>query len=157
MNLSLILFDDIDIVEPLKKHLSEKLNLDVYVSSSEYPVCRKRGEQLDARDFLPKIAELKEELALGLVDKDLFVPELNFVFGLASEAERTAIVSLARLHSSNRKLFIDRTIKECVHELGHLFGFGHCQDIRCVMHFSNCLEDTDIKGKDFCDRCNKII
>ncbi|TLX91314.1 MAG: hypothetical protein E6K97_02920 [Thaumarchaeota archaeon] len=38
-------------------------------------------------------------------------------------------------------------VKECVHELGHIFGFVHCPNIECVMYFSNSLSDTDIKGK----------
>jgi archaemetzincin len=54
---------------------------------------------------------------------------------------------------SNDKLFYERMVKECVHELGHIFGFNHCPNRRCVMHFSNSLSDTDVKGKSFCDAC----
>jgi archaemetzincin len=42
-----------------------------------------------------------------------------------------------------------------VHELGHTVGLPHCSDSRCVMHFSNCLEDTDQKGTSFCRRCRQ--
>jgi archaemetzincin len=44
-------------------------------------------------------------------------------------------------------------VKEAVHELGHMFGLDHCSDLRCVMHFSNSLADTDRKGRDFCPSC----
>ena len=37
-----------------------------------------------------------------------------------------------------------------VHELGYIYGLGHCLDASCVMHFSNRLPDTDFKGKEFC-------
>jgi archaemetzincin len=40
-----------------------------------------------------------------------------------------------------------------VHELGHTYGLRHCRDPRCVMHFSNSLHDTDVKGAGFCPRC----
>lgn len=93
------------------------------------------------------------EKLLGVVDVDLFVLGLNFVFGLA--AGNTAVISLARLRpeyygeKKNEYLLRERALKEAIHELGHTFGLHHCPDIRCIMHFSNRLEDTDIKGTDF--------
>ncbi len=98
---------------------------------------------------------------LGVVDADLFVPDLNFVFGLA--AGNAAVVSLARLRpeyygeNKNEYLFRERTLKEAIHELGHTFGLHHCPDIGCIMHFSNCLEDTDVKGPGFCKVCSNKI
>jgi archaemetzincin len=50
-------------------------------------------------------------------------------------------------------IFRERAVKEAVHELGHTFGLGHCPDSSCVMHFSNCLDDTDRKGKEYCPEC----
>ena len=50
-------------------------------------------------------------------------------------------------------LFHQRVLKEAAHELGHTYGLGHCPDNKCVMHFSNSLRDTDIKGTEFCPRC----
>jgi archaemetzincin len=53
---------------------------------------------------------------------------------------------------------MDRTIKEAVHELGHTFGLEHCENARCVMHFSNSLADTDWKQAKFCSQCRpKLI
>jgi len=37
---------------------------------------------------------------------------------------------------------MQRVIKEAVHELGHAFGLTHCENSKCVMHFSNSLQDT---------------
>ncbi len=93
-----------------------------------------------------------------MIDVDLFVPGLNFIFGLA--AGNTAVISLARLkpeyygEMKNVFLFRERALKEAMHELGHTFGLHHCPDIRCIMHFSNRLEDTDIKGPGFCRNCS---
>lgn len=105
-----------------------------------------------------------ESRVVGIADVDLYVPRLNFVFGEADVASRTAIVSLSRLRQEyyglapDDALFLQRATKEIVHELGHTFGLGHCQNNRCVMHFSNSLADTDVKEAHFCSMCRpKII
>ena len=96
---------------------------------------------------------------LGIIDLDLYVPELNFVFGEADVAHGVCIISLVRLRQEfyglpkNENLFLEHALKEAVHELGHTYRLGHCGDTRCIMHFSNSLQDTDIKGPDFCPRC----
>jgi len=96
---------------------------------------------------------------LGVVDVDIFAPGLNFVFGQAEIAGRKAIISLWRLRQEfyglpqNEKLFQERALKEAVHELGHTYGLKHCPNPACVMHFSNSLHDTDLKGWSFCPDC----
>ncbi len=96
---------------------------------------------------------------LGLVDHDLYVPELNFVFGEASS--QGAIIALVRLRESyygnleNPSLFQKRVLIEAVHELGHTYSLNHCPNPTCVMFFSNCLADTDRKGRGFCPKCRK--
>ncbi len=99
-----------------------------------------------------------------IVDIDLYVPRLNFVFGEADAVSGTAIVSLFRLRQEyyglapDDVLLLERATKEIVHELGHTFGLGHCPNGKCVMHFSNSLADTDLKGSGFCSDCRpKII
>jgi len=106
----------------------------------------------------------REERVVGIADVDLYVPRLNFVFGEADVVSGTAIVSLYRLRQEyyglapDEALFLERATKEIVHELGHTFGLGHCPNSKCVMHFSNSLADTDLKGTSFCSSCRpKII
>ena len=101
--------------------------------------------------------------SLGVTDVDLYVPDLNFVFGLADLPGSVAIISMSRLRQEfyglecDTDLFENRMAKEAVHELGHSFGLVHCQNPQCVMSFSNSLIDTDKKGKDFCSECRKQL
>ena len=57
----------------------------------------------------------------------------------------------------DKNLFRERALKEAVHELGHTYGLGHCPDSTCVMHFSNSLPDTDLKGWKFCPDCQEKV
>jgi len=89
---------------------------------------------------------------VGLVGTDLYMPSLNFVFGLAMREEGTAVVSWYRLRDGDSQ-FAARLSKEVIHEVGHLEGLDHCPNETCVMRFSNTLSETDAKGLGFCSAC----
>ena len=126
-----------------------------------------KGKQYLAPVLISLINSLereRDEKVVGIADVDLYAPRLNFVFGEADILSGTAIVSLCRLRQEyyglppDKALFIERAIKEIVHELGHIFGLNHCPNAKCVMHFSNSLADTDYKQATFCSKCYpKII
>lgn len=100
------------------------------------------------------------EKFLSIVDVDLYVPGLNFVFGEALFPGKFAVVSIFRLKPEfygtpkDDSLFLSRLKKEVVHELGHTFGLPHCKNPICVMYFSNSIDDTDNKLPTFCSSCN---
>jgi archaemetzincin len=125
----------------------------------------KKRKQYRSNVILSEIqafAAEKEDLnrVLGIVDVDIFVPELNFVFGEASCPGKAALMSLFRLRSefyaepSDDAVFLARAVKEAVHEVGHTLGLRHCPRGSCVMHFSNSIFDTDKKQSLFCDECS---
>jgi len=96
---------------------------------------------------------------LAIVEVDLFIPILTFVFGEAQLNGQASIISLHRLNNKyyglpeNKKLLTERLIKEAIHELGHNFGLIHCRDHRCVMKSSTYVEDIDFKSTELCPRC----
>ncbi len=104
-----------------------------------------------------------ENKVLALLDVDLYVPDKNFVFGLAQYLGRIAVVSLKRLNptfygaSPNNRLMLERATKEAIHELGHAFGLEHCLNRACVMSFSNSILDVDRKGTTLCKNCRRKL
>jgi len=100
---------------------------------------------------------------LGVTEVDLFIPIFTFVFGEAQLDGVGAVVSLHRLNNrfyglpEDKKLLIERFIKEALHELGHTFGSRHCLRPQCVMNFSTYVENIDQKSAEFCSSCQKNI
>ncbi|MFB3885909.1 MAG: archaemetzincin family Zn-dependent metalloprotease [Thermodesulfobacteriota bacterium] len=155
---------DHNVVETLKYDLSKVLKKKVSISK-EIPhpdpaFNRKRNQYLSTailKTMMEKKAFAVYERMLGIIDHDLYVPKLNFVFGEASR--RAAVISLTRLRDEfyglprDQGLFRKRVLTEAVHELGHTYGLRHCENLYCVMFFSNSLIDTDRKGPAFCQKC----
>lgn len=160
---------DQGVLEELKRRLGETFGCPVEIKPQTtdiaYAYNPKRKQYLSTRllSDLGALGREKGEKALGIVDVDLYVPGLNFVFGEANMGSGVAIISLWRLRQeryglpSNRELFLERTMKEAIHELGHTYGLRHCPEGKCIMHFSNSLVDTDRKQAAFCLRCQQIL
>ena len=100
---------------------------------------------------------------IGVTSVDLYVPILQFVFGLAQIEGKCSIVSLHRLYPQfydrppDPGLLLKRVEKTVLHELGHTFGITHCRDRRCVMYSSTRIEDTDFKQPAFCPTCSELF
>ncbi len=100
-------------------------------------------------------------LLLAITDYDLYKTSHRFIFGDADEQRRIAVVSLHRLRSdfygesADENVLFQRTLKECVHELGHAVGLKHCYNARCAMYYSNSIFETDNKMPYFCEVCEK--
>lgn len=172
MKITLRTADNIDneVIEELREKLHRFFGCPIDVipgfSSVDHAYNLKRRQYL-ASALLNQMISLHvdgEEKLLGIVNVDLYAPRLNYVFGEADLMSNVAIISLHRLKQeyyglpADKVLFLNRAVKEAIHELGHTFGLGHCQDNMCVMHFSNTLADTDQKQAVFCSQCRpKLI
>ncbi len=123
--------------------------------SSAYAARRRQYHSTPILQQLARVKPRHAERLLGVADVDLYVPELNFVFGEADVHRGVAVFSLARLHTdgsdqSARALFLKRAATEAIHELGHTYRLDHCANPRCVMWFSNTLAEIDRKGVALC-------
>lgn len=126
-----------------------------------------KRSQYSSTKILRRIRDYTEDpdadRALGVTDVDLYASGLNFVFGEAECPGKVAVISFCRLrpefygHPFDGKLFVERCVKEAVHEVGHTLGLSHCRDSSCVMFFSNSILDTDRKGVSFCNRCFELV
>jgi archaemetzincin len=186
--INIILLSNInrDILEYLQDNLEKIFKKEtsviyrISIPEDSYDLSRKQYNAENILNHLSKKLSLKNirDINLALTDLDMFVPLLNFVFGLAVNFPRICLISTARLNplfyfdfksgpgrrssaaylsSENRKILNERILKEAVHEIGHTLGLGHCPDSKCVMYFSNTLLDTDKKNSDFCPNCLSIL
>jgi archaemetzincin len=161
---------DTSLLEELKDKLDKAFGCPLEIAPEDFNLKKaydSRRKQYLATKLLSQLKKAgvaKGEKVLGIVDIDLYAPGLNFIFGQADIADGTAVISLCRLRQEyygsvpDEALFLERTTKEAVHELGHTFGLDHCPNVKCVMHFSNSLADTDWKQATFCGQCRpKLI
>lgn len=100
---------------------------------------------------------------LGVVNVDLFIPVLTFVFGEAQLRGMGSVIALHRLNnkfyglSEDKGLLRERLVKEAIHELGHNFGLIHCNNQNCVMKSSTYVEEVDQKSGEMCSRCGELL
>ena len=118
----------------------------------------KKRKQYNASTILETLVPSvpKDALSLsGITLKDLYVPDLNFVFGLGSLSNRVGVYSLARYRWDNpdRKTVLKRSVKVMSHEVGHIFGMSHCIFYKCIMCGSNSLRESDSRPPFLCPLC----
>jgi len=110
-----------------------------------------------------KFSVLQGVYVIGVGYMDGYDKGLNFVFGEADPHSSVAVVFTKRLDplfygkNPDYNLYVERTVKEIVHELGHLLGLGHCSLRECVMSFSNSVYEVDLKTRFFCSNCRSKL
>lgn len=147
--------------------VAKEFKADISTATTEFPLTRAYRPARKQYDAAVLLSELKpyssSRPALFVFREDLFADGLNFVFGLAKG--NSCIVSTERLDprfygekdlGKARSLFIERLIKEAIHEIGHAIGVPHCVEPSCVMVFSDSIEGVDRKKASFCPKCNGL-
>ena len=93
---------------------------------------------------------------LAVTDRDLYVPDLQYVFGLGHFHKRVGVFSTYRVGKPRRNAVtgarepvrdpepLRRAMKIAVHELGHELSLAHCVHFRhCVMAGTNSMAESD--------------
>jgi len=153
----------------LRDHLHDYLSLPVRVTRN-MPVpegsYERNRNQYNSTRILGEILRQAPTDAIkivGIIDKDLCIPILTFVFGEAQLGGVASIVSIARLRqefhglSPDDGILFERLVKEVLHELGHNFGLIHCSDRECIMYLSNTVRDVDRKKTTYCASCDTVL
>lgn len=111
--------------------------------------------QFDASKIIKSLSAENDgaPLKLAVLQSDLSIPILTYVFGESQMGGKAAVVSLHRLFDIDRQVIYLRAAKISVHEVGHLLGLEHCWQAGCLMHFSKQLEQLDRLALGFCDSC----
>ncbi|NML37242.1 Zn-dependent protease [Chitinophaga sp. G-6-1-13] len=101
---------------------------------------------------------------MAISARDLYPQsDWNYVFGLASYAERVGVSSIYRLQNettldaTNYLLCLKRLNSIASHEIGHMFSLHHCLHARCAMNGTNNLEETDRAPNRICSECQKKL
>ena len=151
-------------------HLQETLGIpfELLTSLGEPKYAFNAGhEQYHATAIVRRVSQAitprKHLLGIGLTEVDLFMPDVNFVFGDADREGKAAVVSVARFKPAwygrppDHTLLMRRLASEVLHEVGHIMGLPGCNHDTCAMFISNTLSDTDRKEGRICDPCrNKL-
>lgn len=122
-------------------------------------------QQYHSTPILQKLAEASPDDALrvlALVEVDLFIPILTYVYGEAQIGGRACIVSTCRLNAGSGARYLSektvhRIVKESLHEVGHTFNLRHCPDPACLMHYCRGEADVDRKSGDLCRYCRVML
>ncbi len=99
---------------------------------------------------------------VGVIDEDIFVPVLSFVFGAAQLGKQAALVSMKRLRQEyyggarSADLLERRLYKELAHEVLHLYGLPHCPSPDCLMHKADDVTGVDRKAEALCESCAQV-
>lgn len=96
---------------------------------------------------------------MAITEKDLYPkPEWNYVFGLASYRDKIAVSSIYRMQKeADFNLCLERLLKICSHEIGHMFGLHHCIAASCVMNGTNSMIETDKHTLRLCSNCQRKL
>lgn len=110
-------------------------------------------------DVLKEEKMYKGIALMAITEKDLYPkPEWNYVFGLASYRDKIAVSSIYRMQQdADFNLCLERLLKICSHEIGHMFGLYNCINANCVMNGTNSMPETDRHAIRLCSLCQRKL
>lgn len=145
----------------LRDRLGELFGEVVLSPPAEVPLKLNSRGQVLADHLLDSLSnyQCRADRVLAVINRDITVPGVDYIFGLAALGGRWAVISPVRLREAyygrecDTGLFLERILKEALHELGHTLGMVHCTNEECNMKFSSTVEEIDRRSLLFCESC----
>lgn len=137
---------------PTRELPARQLPIDAYAPSRH---------QYHARAMLEVLSRDLPDDALGMIamtEADLYIPSLNYVFGLGSRKLGVAVFSVGRygddvrLHGDPESV-LRRSMTVAAHEIGHVVAMRHCTAYHCIMNGTSSLREADEHPLHLCPVC----
>ena len=167
----LLMLSDIDLrysnvlCRNLEKTFNRNVKIINKIGSLEYAYdpARKQYKSPLLLSYLRRIRKGRGDKIITIVDVDLYSPGYDFVYGEADINAGVATLSINRLITKepsipkNSNIYLERIIREATHEIGHLYGLGHCAEKTCVMRTCTCLPEVDAARGGLCVSCREQL
>lgn len=157
-----------EITEPVKKAIHKIFGFPALIvpvlENIEFAFDSGRNQH-HSTPILQKLEKSAPSFAMKIIaitKVDLFIPILTHVYGEAQLGGKACVVSTYRLRDHiaavhTDAVFIQRVVKEAVHELGHTFNLRHCKEHVCIMHYCRTEIDVDRKSDQLCRYCKILL
>ncbi|MBC7113311.1 MAG: hypothetical protein H5T34_04740 [Candidatus Methanomethyliales bacterium] len=127
-----------------------------------------KGKQYLADEILKegiRLSGIRGGVVIIITCEDIYTHGTNYIFGLATSGG--GLISSARIDpkfwdevpeifyysKEGSNFFLKQFAKVLLHEVGHALSLVHCEDLGCVMRYSNSPLELYSKGEDFCRGC----
>lgn len=157
----------------LRDYLTEQIekvfSLNIQVIDEPYvlpdELLAKSQKQLDADRVLnlalPVYSHvLKAPKSLGLMivmEHDLRVDNLNFIFGTADIPSKIGVMSIARFSTPAKEVLKSRVVKQAFSTVGFILGLGRCTMPECARAYPHSVREHDQKSEQICLTCLKRL
>jgi archaemetzincin len=157
-----------DVPARLLAEVAEALRTGLAVTARAGPLLDRPGyafnderRQYHAAAVLRRVSALRAGVggipALGIVDGDLFEPDVDHVLGEVDREAQAAVIALTRLAAPAAPLLYRRARVEALHFVGRLLGLPACTDARCPLYPSQDAGDADRKLPGLCASCRALL
>lgn len=152
--------DFIDYVMRFYFHIRTRYLPAVQIPAAYYDADNYRYNANCLLDFVLHCKPKDVGCIIGVTNHDIFTVTNGNIFGYAYIKKGAAIYSTKEIHKPDLRGRINTAIKQTrslkiiLHEMGHVFGLLHCEEMNCVMNGITSLPAVlDDLSQSYCAKC----